>query len=192
MTPAETSSKSPHVRNSSFVRQTIAIQAPSARMVCVSAPAVCAGIERGTSRSARGRARRAGAGRTGGGLRRPGDQPALHHADRFQPERPSSGAGRQGQHLRGHFADLLVRHDHRHDHVRASGHARGQRRRGRHHGPDHVDKAWAASPPSAHDTDPRRPGRVRRLAVLRRQHDHPGDLGAVRDRRGEGRCPVAG
>ncbi len=78
-------------------------------------PSVCAGVERGTSRSARGCAGRASARRTGGCLRRPGDQPALHLADRFQPERPSSGAGRQEQHLWGHIADLLVGHDHRHD-----------------------------------------------------------------------------
>jgi hypothetical protein len=38
--------------------------------------------------------------------------------------------------------------------------------------------------------DPGRARGVRRVAVLRRQHDHPGDLGAVRDRGRQGRRAV--
>ena len=60
------------------------------------------------------------------------------------------------------------------------------------HGADH-----AAAPLDRHATQAAsrdgagRAGTLRRLAVLRRQHDHPGDLGAVRGRGPQGRRAVA-
>ena len=57
--------------------------------------------------------------------------------------------------------------------VRAARDARRQRRRGRHHGADHADPAPALARRRAHEADARRARDLRRLAVLRRQHDHP-------------------
>ena len=93
--------------------------------------------------------------------------------------------------VRRRVAGVLVGNDHRHGHLRAARDARRQRRRGRHHGADHPDPAPGACRRAA-DRSSGRAGHLRRVAVLRRQHDHPGDLGAVRGRRAQGRRAVAG
>ena len=119
-------------------------------------------------------------------------QPDLHRPDRVQPERPPPGRGQHGQRLRDHLVDLLVRDDHRHVDLRHADHARRQRRRGRHHGADHAHQSSGRSRKSASGDSAGRAGDLRRVAVLRRQHDHAGDLGTVRGRGTQGRRAIAG
>ena len=65
-------------------------------------------------------------------------------------------------------------------------HAGRQRRRGRDHGPDRTARgALASASPRQGAAD--RPGHVRGRALLRRRHDHAGDLGPLRGRRSQGR-----
>ena len=65
------------------------------------------------------------------------------------------------------------------DHLRPARHARGQRRRGRDHGAHHADPAEGTPRRPARRSSRSRARRVRGVALLRRQHDHPGDLGAL-------------
>ena len=53
-------------------------------------------------------------------------------------------------------------------------------------------RRWGAPRRPAHRAGAGRAGHLRRVAVLRRQHDHAGDLGAVRGRGPQGRRAVAG
>ena len=123
------------------------------------------------------------------GVRRHRNQPDLHRPDGVQPQRSPPRTAQRPQRLRRRVPDLLVDHGHRHAHLRHPRDACRQRRRGRHHGPDHPAAPLGIRDASPHRADPRRARRLRRLAVLRRQHDHSGDLGAVRDRGHRGRRP---
>ena len=127
--------------------------------------------------------------RTRRGVRRHRDQPDLHRADGVQPQRSPPRAAQRPQRLRHRLADLLVDHGHRHAHLREPRDARRQRRRGRHHGPDHPAAPLGIRDASPHRVDPGRARRLRRLLVLRRQHDHACDLGALGDRRHRDRRP---
>ena len=66
-------------------------------------------------------------------------------------------------------------------------HARRQRGRGRHHGPDRADPRDGALQRRVAQVALVALGHLRRLAVLRRRHDHAGDLGAVGGRGPRGR-----
>ncbi|VXB67396.1 hypothetical protein MICRO8M_30155 [Microbacterium sp. 8M] len=79
----------------------------------------------------------------------------------------------------------MVGDPHRHGHLRAAGDADGQRRRGRHHGPAHAAAPLGPEGPHPHGRDPVGSRRAGSRAVPRRQHDHPGDLRALRGRGSE-------
>ena len=120
-------------------------------------------------------------------VRRHRDQPDLHHPDRLQPQRPAPRADQHGQCVRHRVVDFLVGDDHRHADLRDPGDARRQRRRGRHHGAHHAAEALGRRRgASSHRHGVDRAGPLRRRTVLRRQHDHPRDLGAVRGRGHQG------
>ena len=90
--------------------------------------------------------------------------------------------------LRNPVGHLLGDHDRRDAQVRDADHARRQSRRGRHHG---AYRARLARPrQQAHALVAGRLRDLRRGDVLRRRHDHAGDLGALRGRRarGHGAC----
>ena len=125
--------------------------------------------------------------RTGCRVRRHRDQPDLHHPDCLQPQRPAPRADQRGQRVRRRVIDFLVGDDHRHADLRHPGDARRQRRRGRHHGAHHAAAALGRRrAPASHRHGVDHAGPLRRRAVLRRQHDHPRDLGAVRGRGHQG------
>ncbi len=110
----------------------------------------------------------------------------------FSPSDPHPVPVSTRQRVRRGVAGVLVRDDHRHGHLRAARDARRQRRRGRHHGADHAAAPVGRAARPAGRARAGGAGHLRRLAVLRRQHDHPGDLGALRGRGPQGRRALAG
>ena len=108
-------------------------------------------------------------------LRRHRHQSALCAEGNLQ--RPPSDPGHPGQHPRCPVAGLLGDHGAGHAQVRADHHARRQPRRRRLAGPALAD--YRESQKSAPDLGHLAARHLRRRAVLRRQHDHPGDLGAL-------------
>ncbi len=90
--------------------------------------------------------------------------------------------------LRRRLIDLLGADGRRVDQVRGLHHARAQPRRRRHHGADGAAPAQPSDPSRAAG-DARD---LRRGAVLRRRHHHPGDLGPRFDPGGAGRHSSAG
>ena len=121
-------------------------------------------------------------------VRRHRDQPDLHHPNGVQSRRPAPRTDQHRQRLRRGVDDLLVGDDHRHPDLHHPGDACRQRRRGRHHGAHHdaapVERGGRAS---SYRLDAGRARALRRRTVLRRQHDHPRDLRAVRGRGPQGR-----
>ena len=126
-------------------------------------------------------ARRPGARRARGRLRRHRHQPALRAQGVLH--RAPRRAGHQGQRARRALAGLLVAQLRRHLQVPQRRHAGGQPGRGRHPRPARAGAAPRRGPAPARLplADRHRP--VRRGAAVRRRHHHPGHLGARRGRR---------
>ncbi|KAF1853906.1 hypothetical protein Lal_00005115 [Lupinus albus] len=121
--------------------------------------------------------------RPGRRLRRHRHQPALHAARMLR--RRAWAAADPRQRAGHHVAGVLGAGDGRHREICGLRHAGRQQGRGRHPLPAGAgveDAAGRLGPADRADGA----GPVRRRAVLRRRHDHPGDVGAVRGR-GAGR-----
>ena len=103
-------------------------------------------------------------------------QPSLRVEGSFRRRAPS-GADRPAEHPRHPFARVLVADDRRVDQVHRLHHARRQQGRGRHHGADGAGAARGQEQRPCAGADA--VGPVRRRALLRRRHDHPGHLGAL-------------
>ncbi len=128
-----------------------------------------------------------GARRTRGRLRRSRHEPDLHHAGAVHPAQ-GCGSRHHGRRLWRRLPDLLGDDTDRLDQVRRPPDAGPQPRRRRRHGARGADSApWHRSHRGAgHARD------LRRRSVLRRRHDHAGDLGDVRCRGTQGRRPRPG
>ena len=120
---------------------------------------------------------RAGPRRARDRLRGHRHEPALHRAGHLHAS-PRRRPPDRGRRLRHRLADLLGADDRRLDQVRGLHHARPQPRRRRDHGADGAGPA----PQGAARGRARDARDLRRRAVLRRRHDHAGDLGDVRGR----------
>ncbi len=123
-----------------------------------------------------------GAGCARGRVRGHRHQPAVHRAGHLQLVQ-GHRAHHSGDRVRDRVVDLLGADGGRIDQVRRLHHARPQPRRRWNHGADRLAAAQQGRPRSAAG-DARD---LRRGAVLRRRHDHPGDLGARRDPGSAGR-----
>ena len=118
-----------------------------------------------------------------GRLRRYRHQPALRAARGGAGRRRSGWHGDARRRARRALADPVGADHHRHAQIRPAPAARRQQRRGRH---AHADGARLARARQDHGRgDAAR--HHQRLAVLRRCGDHAGAVGAVRDRRPQGR-----
>ena len=116
------------------------------------------------------------------GVRGHRHQPPLHGPDRLQPERSAPDPHLAPERLRLRLARLLGGDGRGHLQVRRPGDGRRQRRGGRDHGADLPDPPDPSRRPGPHQVHARRPRSLWCCPVLRGQHDHAGDLGALGSR----------